>query len=964
MTFPSSPLPIKQELLINGVWTDITSKTRASGGVSITRGYSGEQYQLSPGSATFTLDNRDNRFSTRNPSSPYYRQLGRNTQYRCSVDTGIVSARFPDNASSSNSLVYDGSTIWTADKAVLDISTDLDVSIDIEPEDWHGRRGSILASKWLLSGNNRSWVFMLNPDGHLVFLWTTDGTLSTVNVATCPTPLSPTGRFAVRAILDVDDGAGGWTCAFYTTTSMAGTYTLFDYVTGGGVTSVYAGTARVEIGTANLAAGWRQTFTTIGLGDGDPFVGKVYAFRIRNGIGGPIVANMNALAQPAGSTTWSDGLSTPNTWTVAGSIYLSSQDFRFWGEIPSMPRRADTSVTDLTVPVRAADIIQRLNSGSRTKPLRSPVFRNLQRYAWDGYWPMEDDFGASRITAQNGLPGYKASADFSTSPSDFSGSAGALIFTDDGGYASGTCTASSGTPALVTMFCYFKFDTLPASAAGPFIDWYFGGGGNTYRATFTCGNSSFLLDITKQDGTSLVSQNIVFGPGILPTQWLAMRLKLTQSAGTVTWRWDWYPVGTDPDNPTLYFVTGTYAGTVGTPRSWISWAFAGKFGLQLAHVAMGKVDVGWDTYHATDAYVTETWERRFRRLAGEENISVWVQATISRDGTNEMTHTMGPQGLKTVLDLFQECADVAGGILYAPRDKFGLTIRAWEAIANHAAPALDYAAAHLTGTLEPEPDDFLIENDVTVQRANGSKYRAIKTTGSLNTGDPATSADAVGTYDVQYTVNAGNDDDLEMYARRRLLLGTWDEDRYPEIQVNLERSELGTLNSVPPSTADQARALDLARPLSIVNPGAWLSANQVDLLVTGYAETLTGQSWVIKWNGRPYGPWQSGIWQDPVVRQVRNTLWGAASTTLKTGVTSSATSLTFTTSDPFEIWSTTITNVMVDIAGERIRITAMGARTGSGPYDQMATVVRSINGVSKALAAGETVTVVDQGRWA
>src|SRR3954471_7869310 len=85
MAFPRDPLPIKQELLINGVWTDITSSTRNSDNVNITRGFSSEQANLSSSQATFTLNNRDGKFSNRNPTSPYYRQIGRNTQYRVSV---------------------------------------------------------------------------------------------------------------------------------------------------------------------------------------------------------------------------------------------------------------------------------------------------------------------------------------------------------------------------------------------------------------------------------------------------------------------------------------------------------------------------------------------------------------------------------------------------------------------------------------------------------------------------------------------------------------------------------------------------------------------------------------------------------------------------------------------------------------------------------------------------------------
>jgi hypothetical protein len=56
------------------------------------------------------------------------------------------------------------------------------------------------------------------------------------------------------------------------------------------------------------------------------------------------------------------------------------------------------------------------------------------------------------------------------------------------------------------------------------------------------------------------------------------------------------------------------------------------------------------------------------------------------------------------------------------------------------------------------------------------------------------------------------------------------------------------------------------------------------------------------------------------------------------------------------------------IAGERVTFTAgqVGTRTGTaGDYQQIVTnVVRSVNGVRKALPVGSTAHVAEQGRWA
>lgn len=957
MAFPADPLPIVQQLLIDGTWTDITSDTRASTAVQITRGYSGEQSNLSAGSAQFTLNNRDGKYTNRNPTSPYYRQLGRNTQYRTGVDTGTVSARFLD-MSTPDTNSYDGSVIWTADKAALDITGDLDVAIDVDAIDWRGRKGHIFVSKYLITGDQRSWAFMINPFGYLVLVWSTDGTVGNRVFATCPTAVNPSGRVQYRAQLDVNNGAGGWTCAFYVGDgpTIGNSYTLIDSVSGTGTTSIFSSTARVEIGDANNAAGWDATF---GSGsDSDPFVGKLYAAQIRNGLGGTLVAAMRADQQTAGTTSWADTTATANTWTAEGSVYLDSIDWRFWGEIPSLPNRWDISGSDIYIPIRAADIVQRLTTGNNLKPLKSPVFRNLSQFAWDGYWPMEQEFDATIISAYLGRPGSKVHADFSPSPAGFDGSAGSLVFNDDAGFAAGIANSSNGTPATTTFLFYFKFDTAPPSATFDPIIQYYPLGGTAGRITFYASNTGYKMIIIAPDGTALATSDPggYGGTGYAPTNWTAMRVKLSGSGGTVTYEWAWYQV----NGLTPLGLSGSYSGTVGRPYAWRSESFTGKFGLELAHVAMGSFDfdfISADFINSTNAFSGDKWNDRARRISAEQGVPIYLEGAQNLFGDDSFIKTMGSQPLKTYMELMQECADVSGGILYAPRDKFGLTIRSWEQMANQTGPQLDYSLNHLSGALEPEPDDFLIENDVTLTTPDGSSYRYAKTAGTLNTQDPGTDTDAVGTYDVSSTINLSDPDDLVQFTERRVSFGTWDEARFPQIQTQMERA---------PFLADAAltafcRKVDLGRPISVINPPAWLPPGAIDLMVTGYVEILGAQTNSLNWNARPGGPWKTGIWASTA--KPSGTLWAAKETTLKTGVTSTATSLTFTTTNAQEKWSTTAEPYDIEIAGERITVTSMAARTGTGPYDQIATVTRSVNGVVKSLDADEQVTLVDGGRW-
>lgn len=87
----SNGSPVTAELLINGVWTDITSYVMVrdnSGNISITKGQPNESTLPDKSTCNFLLNNRDGRFSPRNPSGIYYGQIGRNTQFRVSVPQG------------------------------------------------------------------------------------------------------------------------------------------------------------------------------------------------------------------------------------------------------------------------------------------------------------------------------------------------------------------------------------------------------------------------------------------------------------------------------------------------------------------------------------------------------------------------------------------------------------------------------------------------------------------------------------------------------------------------------------------------------------------------------------------------------------------------------------------------------------------------------------------------------------
>lgn len=84
--------PVQVEAFINGVWTDVTSYVMVrddSGNISINRGRRDEGSTTEQSTCQMVLNNRDGRWSPRNPSGPYYGLIGRNTPVRVSVPNGL-----------------------------------------------------------------------------------------------------------------------------------------------------------------------------------------------------------------------------------------------------------------------------------------------------------------------------------------------------------------------------------------------------------------------------------------------------------------------------------------------------------------------------------------------------------------------------------------------------------------------------------------------------------------------------------------------------------------------------------------------------------------------------------------------------------------------------------------------------------------------------------------------------------
>ncbi|MFF8839572.1 hypothetical protein [Streptomyces sp. NPDC015130] len=905
MAFPQDPLDVRTELQIGGTWTTLSQSVYTRAPIAIECGRSEEASHTNPGKLAMELDNRTGAFSSRNPRSPYYGLLGRNTPVRVSVP------------GTESYLELDGSVTGyatTPDHASLDITGDLDVRAEVAVA-WHNTlENQALIGKWGAPGN-RSWVLRIY-NRTLGLLWTTDGAVTGQVSALLQMPAMPR-RAAVRATLDVNNGAGGWTAQFYWAPTLAGPWTQMGQITGTGTTSLFNSTAALTIAPEAPETGPPRK----------PFVGNGYRFEVRNGIGGSLVAAPDFRALAVGTTAFSDSAGRP--WTLTGSARVDNRVYRFHGEAASWAPRWDVSGKDVWVPVEAAGTLRRLGQGR--KALDSALRRRLPSFNPLAYWPCEDSQGASQ--AYSPLTGGSplAVTGFDFAQDDTLGGSSPLPVIAPGGTMRGRVPAPT-SPSTVWALCMpYRVDGAAPVAEQEMLSWTTSGTIRRWRITMGATGTHILgYDAT---GTLLLDSAILTDATYL-SGWWRLQFKAEQVGGNIAYEIRWTKV-----NGITIPVSGSVAGTLGTVTQVDTSIGPGLPDLRVGHITVWAADAANSAYDSADhGFFGETASNRVSRLAAEESRTVQL-AVVDGDPTAP-SEALGAQRPAELLTLLQDAADADGGILYESRADSSLVYRDRTSLYNQTPRlTLDYTIDGEIGPpLEPVEDDQRTRNDITVTREGGSSARVTLDTGPMSTQAPP---DGVGVYDDSLTLNLASDSQPQQIAGWRLHLGTQDEARYPTVRLMLHAA---------PHLIPDALRLEIGDLIRITNPPDWLPPGPIDLIVQGWSEQLDLYTWDMVLNCTPASAWTVGVLDDPARGRP-----DTDGTTLGASVSTTATALSFVSS-PGPNWLTTATHpsefpVDVLVGGEQIRVTGI---TGTG-LTQAATVVRSINGISKSHTAGAPV---------
>ena len=185
------------------------------------------------------------------------------------------------------------------------ITGDIEIIVDVQTNNWTPSIQSTLVSKWKdTGGSNYSYLVRLMADGSLRLLTSPDGSNAVDAVSDASVPFSNGDKGYLKFVRDVNNGAGGNSTYFYTSTDRINWTQLGSTITSAGTTSIFAGTTPLQIGA-------NDTNGTL-----NPFIGSIYRATIANSIGGTPVVDFNPSSYNASTsqTQWTS--TTGEVWTI------------------------------------------------------------------------------------------------------------------------------------------------------------------------------------------------------------------------------------------------------------------------------------------------------------------------------------------------------------------------------------------------------------------------------------------------------------------------------------------------------------------------------------------------------------------------------------------------------------------------------------------------------------------------
>lgn len=808
--YPGGLVDAQVELFMGGAWVNVTRAALPDGQVSgtIKGGQADGSQQPAPASMQLVLDNPGYSYTPRNAGSPYFGQLRQGTPARVSV-ASVLGTRLRLEAGSND-------RAYVNDVSALHVTGSLELRLGVVLSDW---RGCVLAQR--RDDSQQSWQWSLGRDGAFTFTWWDSG--GAQHSVTSPSAAGVSWQ-AFRVTLDSSDG----NVRFFLSDDLDGTWTPVgdgSSGTSGAATSIQAGNAPLVIGWSNNVSGSQLT-------------GSVTGFRMYSGIGGSVVADAEFAAQLPGTTSWTD--TAGRAWLLAGGAAISARDYRGHFELSALNPSADVSGGMARVAATLSGRLRRLQQGSAPaveSPIRRAVLAQGGALYPVGYWPMEDAgaaraFGAAAgshlLTA--GLGRVQAAADSSF---EASGPLPAL----NGDSLSVTVDSYSGGSAWAVRFLFKMGTTLPSSGSVRLVDVATTGACAVLRVSVNSGGSVTFTGLLAGGATAFTSGPLAYPQLSGPAMW---SVEATPSGSNVQYALVAVAPGASGGNTDPHVVTGH--GSFGNVTS-----ISVNPDLALDDSVLGHLQVqkAWasmfDLGQPLNAWRGELAADRFTRVCGEQGIPCRV---LGRPVTSQ---AMGPQPRGSAWAVLKDCANTEQGIVFEPRDVFGLGFRTRESMgAQQPGVTLSFASSQLPGDLKPADDDAGFLNDVTGQDGSGTTWREVLGDGSPNSvSEPGEGGRGRYAGQVPFTLNVADPSELPGNVAFYLARVSADEPRYRNVVMDL---------GVPGAPAADIARLRPGDIVSVPSPSEAYQSADIAQLAMGWTEQF-GPGRKVTWDCVPASPY-------------------------------------------------------------------------------------------------------------
>lgn len=891
---------VKIRMFLASRWEDITSRTRQSDTITITRGRKDENTKTPPSPCTLTLDNSDGAFSLRNPLGPWYGTLGRNNPIEISKNlaTDTFSRTVPSGLGTSDT----GQT-------------------------WSTLSGSVTTSV-ALSGA----VLTLTP-----------GAINQVYLpSVVQADVSVTAEFSIATADITGDVVVPGGVFVRGTTAPEHVYARIVVGTDESITlglNSASGATYVAATATGITHVSGQRLGVRILADGDTIAAKLWRAADGEPLEWLVTATGRTKARGFVGIRTALGTSSTNNPTLVTYYSFVADSVRFTGELSRLPAASDDSGRDQYAPLESAGILRRLGQGRA--PTQSAIRRGILSVNPVAYWPCEDGADATEISSAIAgvqpmaigpaptLPNFEANDEF---------------------LCSAPIPEMNGTSWVGTLPNY---DTSAGEVqARVLISTPVGGSpADEVMIRIASQGTAAIWDLVQEpDGQMRVNVYDANGAPIYVGGSISFdnngkNLRVSFSLRQVGANVEWTASVLEPGSSGVGFFSDTVVGVTFGRCTFVAVNALRTF----TDVAMGHVSFQNDVTDLfeikaqLDAHVGERALTRMRRLSTENSVPfVFV-------GVESDTAPMGAQRVKTYLDLVRESGDADVGTVHERRGFLAVGYRTRTSVlAQSSAVTLDLSKFEVGTPFRPVDDDQGTRNDRLVRRAGGGEYRAVLEAGPMSVLDPP---DGVGRYDDETTLSLQADSQLYDHGNWLLGLGTVNEARYPRLKIDLDAPAV-----IAAGLESTVLDLDIDDRISIINAQRSRIYEPVHQLVRGYTEVLGNFVHTVTPNLSPSFPFDTGVLDDGINRVGSGS--SALTNDLAEGVTGA---VSVSTSVAADLWTTSAGDFPLDImvGGERITLSAISGATSPQTFTISA---RAVNGVAKGHDAGAPVNVADPWR--